>query len=90
MKNDSHSIYGIIPPHMAERIIEKGTAGQKKKAEAYIRIAGQIRGQRQQLSELTRKAEADSGERVRQVYDARNGSELPGTLVRSEGDAPTG
>ncbi|TFH20104.1 MAG: M4 family peptidase [Bacteroidia bacterium] len=75
---------------MAERILEKGTPGQKKKAEAFIRIAGQIRGQRQQLSELTRRAAAAAGERVRKVYDAQNGIELPGTLVRSEGNAPTG
>ena len=90
MENNPHPIQGIIPPHMTERILEKGTPGQKRKAEAYIRIAGQMRGRRQQLSELTRRTAADAGERVRKVYDAQNGSELPGTLVRSEGDAPTG
>ncbi len=29
-------------------------------------------------------------ERQRQIYDAGNGEGLPGTLARSEGDAPTG
>lgn len=90
MKNIIYQINGIIPPHMAERILENGTPGQKKKAEAYIRIAGQMRGQRQQLSELTRKSAAAAGERVRKVYDAQNGSDLPGTLVRSEGAGPSG
>ena len=90
MKNYLHPINCIIPPHMAERILEKGSPVQKKKAEEYIRIAGQIRGQRQMLAELTRKVRAAEGERNRKVYDARNGSSLPGNLVRSEGDASTG
>lgn len=90
MKNKTHLIKGIIPPHMAERILENGTPAQKKKAEAYIRIAGQMRGQRQQLSELTGKTSAAAGDKVRKVYDAGNGSELPGTLVRGEGASPTG
>jgi len=90
MENSPHPISSIIPPHMVERILENGTPGQKLKAEAYIRIAGQMRGQRQQLSELTKRAAAAAGERVRKVYDAQNGSVLPGTLVRSEGAAPTG
>jgi len=85
-----HFVYGIIPPHMAERILENGTPGQKRKAEAYIRVAGQMRGQRQQLSELSKKAQPLVDERVRKVYDAQNGSELPGMLVRNEGDAPKG
>ena len=90
METRPHLMHSIIPPHMAQRILEKGTPGQKLKAEAYIRIAGQMRGQRQQLSELTRRPTAAAGERVRKVYDAQNESELPGTLVRSEGAAPTG
>jgi len=75
---------------MAEMILENGTPAQKQKAEAYIRIAGQMRGQRQQLAELSRPLSPDAGERLRKVFDAQNRSELPGTLVRSEGDGPTG
>jgi Zn-dependent metalloprotease len=91
MEGLPHPINCIIPPHLAERILENGSPAQKKKAEAYIRVAGQMRGQRQQLSELTSRARAAlDGERTRRVYDARNGSSLPGSLVRSEGDVPTG
>ncbi len=75
---------------MAEKILENGTPQQKQRAEAYIRVAGQIRGHRQTLSELTRRAEAAEGERVRKIFDAGNGSELPGNLVLSEGEEPTG
>ena len=89
MENNRQNIQGIIPPHMAERILEYGSPEQKKKLGNYIRIAGQIRGQRQQLAEITRKGLAALGEHKRLVYDAQNGSGLPGQLVRSEGEGPT-
>jgi len=75
---------------MVEKILENGTPKQKEKVKEYARIAGQIRGQRQYLSELTKKAQAAAGQKNRLVYDAENGSNLPGTLKRSEGEAPTG
>jgi len=89
MENNHQNIQGIIPPHMAERILEYGSPEQKKKLGNYIRIAGQIRGQRQQLAEITKKGLAALGEHKRLVYDAQNGSGLPGQLVRSEGEGPT-
>ena len=89
MEDSHHPLNCIIPPHMAERILENGTPGQKKKIGRYIRIAGQMRGQRQQLAELTKRGTAAEGGLIRKVYDAGNASELPGTLVRSEGDAST-
>ena len=75
---------------MAERILENGTTEQKKRIGNYIRIAGQMRGQRQQLAEMTKKGLAAAGNHKRLVYDAQNGSGLPGHLVRSEGEGPTG
>jgi len=83
-------MYCIIPPHMAEKILANGTPGQKKKIREYIRVAGQMRGQRQQLAELSEKGLAAEGKRDRKVYHAGNTSDLPGALARSEGDAPTG
>jgi Zn-dependent metalloprotease len=90
MENIHQYIQGIIPPHMAERILENGSPEQKRKLNNYIRVAGQIRGQRQQLAELTKKGLAVEGEHKRLVYDAQNGSSLPGHLVRSEGEGPAG
>ncbi|MDX2430281.1 MAG: M4 family metallopeptidase [Bacteroides sp.] len=74
---------------MAERILENGTAVQKKKAGEYLQIAGQFRSQRQEIAESTRKAQLVVGVRKRRLYDAQNGSDLPGKLVRNEGGAPT-
>jgi Zn-dependent metalloprotease len=87
----SHNpIHCIIPPYMAERIMEKGSPGQKKKAGEYNHIAREIRTRRQEIADLTPRAHAEVGVKTRKVYDARNGSDLPGQLVRNEGDAPTG
>jgi len=90
MSKYSKPIQCIIPPYIVEKILENGTPKQKEKVKEYARVAGQIRGQRQSRSELTEKAQAAAGQKNRLVYDAANGSNLPGTLKRSEGEAPTG
>lgn len=90
MEDMRHPLFCIIPPHIAERILANGTPGQKKKIGEYIRIAGQMRGQRQQLAELSKRGMAAEGEKNRKVYNAGNASDLPGILVRREGDAPSG
>jgi len=46
---------------------------------------------RQSLAEIAKKKRATAaGNKNRLVYDAQNGSSLPGTLVRSEGEDATG
>lgn len=90
MECNIHPIQCIVPPHMVEKILEKGTAKQKEKVNAYLRIAGQIRGQRQILSDFIPLTSAAPGQKNRLVYNANNGSILPGNLVRSEGDPATG
>ncbi|MEZ5071022.1 MAG: M4 family metallopeptidase [Bacteroidales bacterium] len=80
----------IVPPHMVERILENGSARQKEKAWSFLRIAGQIRGQRQVLADLTRRLQALEGTRNRLVYSASNESNLPGILRRKEGEGPSG
>jgi len=80
----------IIPPHMVEKILEKGSEKQKERVNTYLRIAGQIRGQRQILSDFIPLTSAAPGQKNRLVYDANNSSTLPGNLVRGEGDPATG
>lgn len=80
----------ILPPHMVENIIEKGQEKQVERAMQTLNVSGEIRGLRQSLSEIARKAATSAGNKDRVVYDAQNGSTLPGTLVRSEGDPDTG
>ncbi|HLO14592.1 MAG TPA: M4 family metallopeptidase [Anaerolineales bacterium] len=80
----------IVPPHILKNIATKGTEGQKNLAIDTLKLSAQMRGQRQALAEFAaatfRVAAVGGKERV--VYDAKNGSSLPGTVVRKEGDPP--
>jgi Zn-dependent metalloprotease len=79
----------ILPPHILKNIATNGTESQKNIAISTLKTSERMRGQRQALAEFTAAAfrvAAVGKERV--VYDAKNGSSLPGTVVRKEGDAP--
>lgn len=88
--NMYHPIFCAIPPYMLEKIIEAGTQKQKEKAKKTIALAGQMRGQRQSIADITLKSKAVGGEKNRRVYNAQNLNVLPGILMRSEGDPATG
>jgi Zn-dependent metalloprotease len=91
MSDHFHSIFCIIPPHMLQEIIENGTPAQKRVAMRNLTVSAQARGHRQALTEhaaLRVSALADEKERI--IYDAQNGSTLPGQKVRGEGDPPSG
>ena len=87
-----HSIYCILPPHMLKEIAQNGTPEQRDLALRTIATSGQMRAQRNiwQPSVMAASMAAVTVEnKQREVYDAKNGSSLPGTLVRSENDAPS-
>ena len=85
-----HSILCITPPHMLKEIVKQGTDTQREIALRTITVSEQFRAQRHTAMEMM----AFMGARVakagkqRVVYDAKNGSKLPGTEVRKEGDDP--
>ncbi len=78
----------IVPPHMLKNIATKGTEEQKDVAITTLKNSAQMRGQRQALADFSaatfRVAVVGGKERV--VYDAKNGTSLPGTVVRKETD----
>lgn len=81
-----HPVLCIIPPHMLDEIIKRGTPEQRQLAERTISISNEIRGRRftGRMKELAAMKAVQHKER--NVYDAKQGSSLPGTLVRKEGD----
>jgi Zn-dependent metalloprotease len=89
MHNHNHPINCIIPPHMLEEIATKGTQEQRILAISTLKASEQMRGQRRALADFTEAAfrVATTG-KERIIYDAKNGSSLPGTPVRNEGDGP--
>jgi Zn-dependent metalloprotease len=76
---------------MLREIVERGTPGQREMAVRTIRASAQIRSQRQVMMETPALvAVAQAAGKMRKVYDAQHGSNLPGQLVRSEGDPASG
>ena len=84
-----HPVLCIIPPHMLREISQRGTPAQKSMALYSLRLSEQTRIAR--FSDFARTAlmaEGVTGGKQRRVYDAKNGTSLPGALARSEGQPP--
>jgi Zn-dependent metalloprotease len=80
----------FLPPHILKNIATKGTESQKHLAIDTLKLSAQMRGQRRALADFPEAAfRVAAGGKERVVYDAKNGSSLPGTVVRKEGDGPT-
>ena len=82
----------IIPPYVLESIAKKGTRAQRVIAQRTLSLDAQIRSQRATPS--PGKSEgiqgAGSPRRNRLIYTANNSSNLPGTLIRGEGQGASG
>ncbi len=77
----------FIPPHILKNIATNGTESQKILAIDTLKVSAQLRGQRQALTDFAAATfRVAAGGKDRVVYDAKNGSSLPGTVVRKEGD----
>jgi len=84
------SIYCFVPPHILKNIALNGTQRQKNLAIDTLKISAQMRGQRQALADFAPATfRVAVGGKDRVIYDAKNGSNLPGIVVRKEGEAPS-
>lgn len=99
MNSQSHKspIWGIIPPHILEAIAKSGTAEEREialRALATDTTLRNIRLTRHLTRPATRAiptlATVTAPHKNRLIYSAKNTENLPGTLVRSEGQGPTG
>jgi Zn-dependent metalloprotease len=78
----------FIPPHILKNIATKGTESQKTVAIDTLKLSAEMRGKRQALADFSAAAfRVAAGGKDRIVYDAKNGSKLPGTIARKEGEA---
>ena len=83
-------VHCFVPPHILKSIVINGTPSQKSLAIDTLKMSAQMRGQRQALADFTAATfRVAAGGKDRVIYDARNGSNLPGTVVRKEGDGPS-
>jgi len=75
---------------MLRNIVINGSSEQREFALRSLTISEQFRGQRGVLSKeiLSFIKPVTSEMKQRIVYDAKNGTQLPGTIIRQEGDDP--
>ena len=89
------TIFCILPPHVLREIAQNGTPLQRTEALQTLATDQTIRAVRaaQPLPTTTARRPsvlAAEGQKQRTIYDARNTQDLPGTVVRAEGSAPSG
>lgn len=94
MHSCRHPVECIVPEHMLKEIATKGTPAQKQMAMDNIAVAYQLRAERAMRASLkelfaSTVPRAAGGGKERIVYDVKNGTSLPGTPARREGDPPT-
>ena len=78
----------FLPPHMLRALADSGDPEQRDQAYAALELSAQFRGERTAAGAVAAFAAVPAGEKRRTIYDARHGHELPGKLVRGEGDRP--
>ncbi|MFQ5434971.1 MAG: peptidase M4 family protein, partial [Anaerolineae bacterium] len=86
-----HPIFCILPPHMLQEIAQKGTPAQRQTAISNLTASAEMRGRRQAMTNFAvlRVTQLVEGKQ-RIIYDAGQGSALPGRQIRRENDPPTG
>jgi len=81
----------ILPPYIARSIAQNGSAAQRERALRLLSVDGTLRALRAAAPRrVPMVLAAPEAERRRTVYTAKNTQTLPGTVVRSEGEGPTG
>jgi Zn-dependent metalloprotease len=96
-KHHRHSIFCIVPPHVLREVARNGNAAQRNAALDTLSLDGTMRTQRMAFQLVAAFAPrpapmtaAAPPQAHRTIYTAKNAQTEPGTLVRSEGQAPSG
>ena len=86
-------MHGIVPPYLLEAIAENGTPAQKEAARLTLETDAQLRADRAESAAAPAEIAVPAAPRPhknRKVYSSGNTAALPGTLIRSEGQAGSG
>ncbi|WGV25402.1 M4 family metallopeptidase [Halotia branconii] len=85
--NNRCPICCIVPPHILENVVVNGNPQQRAWAFRTLNVSAQFRGRRDIIGGVS--FAPSPGEKRRTIYDAKNSQQLPGTIVRGEGDPPS-
>lgn len=81
----------FVPPYLLEKLAAHKAPEMRRGAAQTLLLDQQFRARRAQPNAVAqRKRPAKNTKLVRAIHDARNGTTLPGDLVRSEGEPATG
>jgi Zn-dependent metalloprotease len=87
--NSTSHVCFIIPEYVNKKIVEKGTKKQKEQAWRNLVLTEQLRGRRS-VTGLMSSMFSVSNRLDRTIFDAKNSENLPGSLVRREGQKAKG
>lgn len=89
---ERNPIQCIIPPYITDELVKSADPQKRSRAVAQIRTAARMRAFREAAQAMpTLMAVLSPNKRkFRQVFDAKQSDQLPGKLVRSEGQAKVG
>jgi Zn-dependent metalloprotease len=86
MCSHRNPIQCIVPPHLTRKLAESKDPAVRARALQSLALSARIRGRRDILSMIALPAAGGNGKH-RTIYDAGNGTQLPGKQIRDEGDA---
>jgi len=89
LRNRGNQCCFIIPEYMNKNIVKKGTEKQKEGAWKNLILTEQLRGRRN-VTGLMSSMFSVSDKLYRTIFNAENTEDLPGTLIRSEGQKSIG
>lgn len=83
--NHGHGCCFIIPPYILKELATRGQGEARDAALETLVRSAQLAGRREVLGQMPTPRALNTGTKRRTIYDAKNGTQLPGTLVRTEG-----
>jgi Zn-dependent metalloprotease len=90
---ERNCLHCVLPPHVLENIARNGTGEERDWALRTLAVDSstrQVRAERELMRAPVAVFGAAGPHKKRLIHDAKTGTTLPGTLVRSEGQAATG
>ena len=85
MNHPHRAVCTILPPHILRKLSENPKL--RERVLRTLELSQSLRAARQAF--IARPLAAVAGTKHRTIYDAKNGTTLPGTQVRDEGQPPT-
>jgi Zn-dependent metalloprotease len=90
-KHHRHSIFCILPPHILDQIVRNGSQDQRDWALDTLQVDHTLRSMRLVTAAPVQVLGGGTpGQVQRSIYDAKSKADLPGVLLRTEGQAKTG